>query len=93
MDAQETTAAAALDGTTPSALLDQITARLHERLAPEQAAEAAEFARQYYRHVAPEDLAERSPEDLYGAALSHWQFARGFATGAAKLRVYNPRPL
>ncbi|HEV7913169.1 MAG TPA: NAD-glutamate dehydrogenase [Albitalea sp.] len=46
---------------------------------------------QYYAQVAPDDLAERPTADLYGAALSHWHFARQFAAGAPKLRVYNPR--
>ena len=72
-------------------LIDQITDTVRAKLPPEQAVEAAEFADQYYAQVAPEDLAERSLPDLYGAAMSHWHFARTFAGGAAKLRVYNPR--
>jgi len=72
-------------------LIDQITDTVRAKLPPEQAIEAAEFADQYYAQVAPEDLAERSLPDLYGAAMSHWHFARNFAGGAAKLRVYNPR--
>jgi glutamate dehydrogenase len=40
-------------------------------------AELAEaFARQFYRWVAPEDVAERDPLDLYGLALGHFNFAR-----------------
>ena len=73
------------------AMIEQITRRLHERLPPEQAGLAAEFTEQYFRNVATEDLAERTPADLYGAALSHLNFARSFAGGAPKLRVYNPR--
>ena len=72
-------------------LIEQIVERVRAKLPVEQATEAAEFARQYYRQVAPEDLVERSQADLYGAALSHWHFARSFAGGAGKLRVYNPR--
>ena len=33
------------------------------------------FSREYYRQVDLEDLDERTPEDLLGALLSHWQFA------------------
>ncbi len=73
------------------ALIEQVAQRLHERLDAAAAAEAAEFARQYYGQVAAEDLAERSIDDLYGAALSHLHHARSFASGAPKLRVYNPR--
>ena len=74
-----------------AALIDQIAERVRTKLPPEQAIEAAEFADQYYGQVAPEDLAERTLADLYGAAMSHWNFARTFAGGAAKLRVFNPR--
>ena len=79
------------DAAGSGALIEQLVERVHAKLPPGQAAEAAEFTRQYYSQVAPEDLAERAPADLYGAALSHWQFARSFAGGAPKLRVYNPR--
>ena len=72
-------------------LIVELVAMIHAKLPPEQASEAAEFARQYYGQVAPEDLAERPLADLYGAALSHWHFARNFVGGAPKLRVYNPR--
>ena len=34
------------------------------------------FVERYFGQVDPEDLAERPPADLYGAALSHWNFAR-----------------
>src|SRR5262245_31615512 len=68
----------------------QLVELIRSRLPPDQAAEAAEFAQQYYGQVAADDLAERPLADLYGAALSHWHFARVFAGGAPKLRVYNP---
>ena len=73
------------------ALIDQLAERISAKLPPDQAGEAAEFSRQYFGQVAADDLAERTPDDLYGAALSHWHFARTFAGGPAKLRVYNPR--
>ncbi len=91
MDAVQPQAHQAVDEGGTAALMDQVIERLHARLAPDQAPQVAEFARQYFRHVASDDLAERSADDLYGAALSHWQFARSFAGGRAKLRVYNPR--
>ena len=74
-----------------SELIGQVVELIRARLPAEQAGEAAEFTRQYYGQVAPEDLAERALADLYGAALSHWHFARVFAGGKPKLRVYNPR--
>ena len=83
---------AALRGeAAPSEQMRQLLELIAAKLPPEQAAEVAEFVRQYYGQVAPEDLAERALADLYGAALSHWHFARVFAGGKPKLRVYNPR--
>ena len=69
----------------------QLTELIRARLPADQAEGAAEFARQYYGQVATEDLAEVPLADLYGAALSHWHFARTFEGGAPKLRVFNPR--
>ena len=46
--------------------------------------------RQYYHWVPAEDLADRSPLDLYGAAVAHWNLAQQRRPGEAKVRVYNP---
>jgi glutamate dehydrogenase len=71
--------------------IDQVVARIHDRLPAAQQPMLETFVRRYYADVDAEDLAERSAEDLYGAALSHWHFARAFAGGQARLRVINPR--
>jgi len=73
------------------ALIDSVCARLHEQLHPGDAAQAEAFARQYYRWVSPEDLAERTAIDLYGAALAHLNRARTRKPGAPTLHVYNPQ--
>ncbi|HXP30608.1 MAG TPA: NAD-glutamate dehydrogenase [Stellaceae bacterium] len=49
------------------------------------------FLLQFYSHVPARDVLERRPEDLYGAAISLWQFAQRRAPGVAKLRIINPR--
>src|SRR5919197_3161180 len=72
------------------ALLESVCARLREKLSPDDAVEAEAFARQYYRWVSPEDMAERSELDAYGATLSHFQFARARQPGETKVRLYNP---
>ncbi|MCX7170143.1 MAG: NAD-glutamate dehydrogenase, partial [Proteobacteria bacterium] len=72
-------------------LLAALNDCIRDRMQPEEAAAAQAFCRQYYAQVAGEDLAERSVQDWYGAALSHWRFARRFVTGSSLLRVYNPR--
>ena len=46
------------------------------------------FVARYFGQVDPEDLEERQPADLYGAALSHWNFARKREPGQrARARV------
>ncbi len=49
-----------------------------------------EFLARYYRHAAMEDLRERDPVDLAGAALSHRQLAAGRPQGTANVRVFTP---
>src|SRR5918911_3396779 len=48
------------------------------------------FLARYYKHVALEDLTERDPIDLAGAALSHRQLAVNRPQGAANVRVFTP---
>jgi glutamate dehydrogenase len=62
-----------------------------ERLGASRGGMVQRFLQQFYGHVPPADVLERRPEDLYGAALSLWQFAQGRMPGHAKLRVINPR--
>ncbi len=72
-------------------LLDTVCSRLREHLSGEEAAQAEAFARQYYRWVSPDDIAERSELDVYGAALAHFDLARRRTPGTTKVRIYNPR--
>jgi len=55
-------------------------------------ATANRFIAQFYEHVPPADVAERTPRNLYGAALSLWSFGERRRPGQAKIRVYNPDP-
>ena len=73
------------------AILAQVLRIADQKLSGAAAAEARAFITQYYDQVDAEDLAARTPEDLYGAAIAHLAFARDFASGTPKLRVYNPR--
>ena len=50
----------------------------------------ADLLRAYYRHVAPEEVAERSPEDLFGALVSHRDLASSRPQGTAAVRVVTP---
>ena len=73
-----------------SELIETVCERVRERLPGEQATPCEAFVRQYYQWVPAEDLADRNPLDLYGAAVAHWNLAQQRAPGEAKLRVYNP---
>lgn len=46
----------------------------------------------YYRHVAVEDVAERSAVDVYGAVASHYRLAGSRPQGTARVRVFTPNP-
>jgi glutamate dehydrogenase len=48
------------------------------------------FLRRYYLHSAPEDLVDRDPVDVLGAALSHHRLAGKRPQGSANVRVHTP---
>jgi len=72
-------------------LVEAVVAQLRQKLPAEQAAMAEVFAQQYFSQVDPTDIAGHAAADLYGAVLSHLNFARHIQHGRAKLRVYNPQ--
>ncbi|WP_290651252.1 NAD-glutamate dehydrogenase [Aquisalimonas sp.] len=73
-------------------VLDAVHQRVDERWAKEDRERIKSFVSQYYRRVAAEDLADRQPADVYGAALSHLHLARRRRSGQARVHVYNPEP-
>ncbi|MDX3245593.1 NAD-glutamate dehydrogenase [Streptomyces sp. ME18-1-4] len=56
---------------------------------PDHAALLA-FLQRYYLHTAPEDLSDRDPVDVFGAALSHYRLAESRPQGTANVRVHTP---
>ncbi|MGX1855255.1 NAD-glutamate dehydrogenase [Streptomyces sp. NPDC055299] len=50
----------------------------------------AGYLQRYYLHTAPEDLADRDPVDVFGAALSHYRLAEVRPQGTANVRVHTP---
>ena len=70
--------------------LDQVLRLVRTRTTVVKRDVLERFVLRYFGQVDPEDLAERSPADLYGAALSHWNFARRREQGYARVRVFNP---
>src|SRR5215510_6999816 len=72
-------------------MMEEVLALVHAKAPAEQRTSLEGFVQAYFREVAPEDLSERRADDLYGAALSHWNFARKRELDKPKLRVFNPR--
>ncbi|MDL2081336.1 NAD-glutamate dehydrogenase [Streptomyces sp. GXMU-J15] len=48
------------------------------------------FLQRYYLHTAPEDLTDRDPVDVFGAAFSHYRLAEARPQGTANVRVHTP---
>ncbi len=48
------------------------------------------YLHHYYLHTAPEDLVDRDPVDVYGAAASHYRLGLKRPQGTAEVRVYTP---
>jgi glutamate dehydrogenase len=76
-----------------SALVRKATALAGELFDYERRVAAERFIAEFYEHVPPADVAERTPRNLYGAALSLWRFAERRRPGQAKVRVHNPDPV
>jgi len=70
--------------------IEAVVALVHKRAPKAERTALEAFVRRYFGRVAPDDLAARAGEDLFGAALSHWDFARQRAAGDTRLRVLNP---
>src|SRR5438270_13092547 len=70
--------------------LDEVLRLVRAKVAPDMRSLLERFVRRYFSQLDPEDLLERQPADLYGAALSHWNFARRRESGHARVRVFNP---
>ncbi|MEU8528663.1 MULTISPECIES: NAD-glutamate dehydrogenase [Streptomyces] len=49
-----------------------------------------DYLQRYYLHTAPEDIEDRDPTDVFGAALSHFRLAENRPQGTANVRVHTP---
>ena len=77
--------------TQQTELFEEIAALARERLGGGDLDPALSFIALYYAGASPEDLIERRPDDLYGAAVAHLNLARRRTPGQPKVRVYNPQ--
>jgi glutamate dehydrogenase len=76
-------------GDLESELIEAVIGRVRDRLAEPDAAMAESWVRQYYHWVPGSDLAGRSEDDLYAAAMAHWELAQVRLGHEARVRVYN----
>ena len=72
-------------------LIERVAERIRDRLKADRARWAEPFARQFYEHVPPQDLASATTDAMYGAALSLWWFAQTLNDDEPRVRVYNPQ--
>ncbi len=72
-------------------LIERVAKIVQSKLQDLEATAADHFVRLFYRDVPPVDIAQQSPETLYGAALSFWQFAQTRPAKQPRMRVFNPR--
>ena len=76
---------------TRSEVIDRLVQYVLERLPQNENRLVQQFIRLYYLNVSPEDLTSRTLLDLYGAAISHWNYIYKRKMGEDKVRVYNPQ--
>ena len=72
-------------------LIDAVIKTAKSRLSAANAKTASQFLHSYYDNVPPSDLADSTPDSLFGAALAHWKRAAKRKPGKAIVRVYNPK--
>ncbi len=70
--------------------IGRVAALARERLPRGKSEWAERFIRQYYANV-PDDVLEAEVDQLYGAAMAFYGFARVREPGRPKIRAYNPR--
>src|ERR1700688_135565 len=70
--------------------LGRVASLARERLPRGKSEGAERFIRQYYANV-PDDVLAAELDQLYGAAMAFYGFARARQPGGPKIRAYNPR--
>ncbi len=79
------------DGARVDERVEAVVALVRERVAdPIGATRFARFVREYFQHADHDDLAERSPADLYATAASHFELASRRGAEGPRVRVFNP---
>ena len=71
-------------------LIDSVLEAVTARLGHEPSWPCAEFVRQFFHWVPPQDLRERDVDILAATVLGEWEMAARRMPGEAKVRVFNP---
>ncbi|WP_394780415.1 NAD-glutamate dehydrogenase [Undibacterium sp.] len=74
-----------------AAFVAQIQQIMAQTVAAAEQEQARQFVSQYYGDVDEEDFLTRDPKTWAAIAQSHYQFGREFASGAPKIRIFNPK--
>jgi len=74
-----------------SEIIDKVAQAFQKRLPAEKAEQLTRFINKFYSTVATDDLKLHSIDDLFGAALSFWEFMHHRPANDANIRVYNPQ--
>ncbi|HYB11764.1 MAG TPA: NAD-glutamate dehydrogenase, partial [Alphaproteobacteria bacterium] len=72
-------------------VIGKVITLARERLPRGKSVPAEKFVRQYYANVSPDDIVNEDIDQLYGAALAFYNFARTRESAKPKIRAYNPR--
>lgn len=70
--------------------IEKVVTHMKKKASKEDVPLLEGFIRHYYSAVAGADLEQRSPAELYGAAVAHFEFARKRTPGKPSIRIYNP---
>ena len=70
--------------------LNKVLAHVRNKAPKKDVDNLLQFIPQYFSTISTEDFLERSPRDLFGAALAHWEFIQTRKPGTPSIRVYNP---
>ena len=71
-------------------LIEDIQAIAEQKLSAQDAASLGAFVPLYFEESEHADLKSFSPQDLFGAAMAHFDFAKKRSSGQVKARIYNP---
>ena len=71
-------------------LVEDVVAQTRNKVSKKDLAKIEGYIRQYYRSVSEDDLCNRIPSDLSGAALAHLKLAEKREPHLPNVRIYNP---